>query len=69
MRLRGMDQAEAGSENNVQSHLDYMPEVHDALNDALGCAGLGYGSGTVWSNDLVSTTQIYSIGNGFARVA
>lgn len=65
MRLRGMDQAEAGSENNVQSHLDYMPEVHDALNDAL----LGYGSGTVWSNDLVSTTQIYSIGNGFARVA
>lgn len=32
------------------------------------CAGLGYGSGTPWSNDLVSTTNIDSIGNGFARV-
>ena len=32
------------------------------------CIGLGYGSGTPWSNDMVSTTQIDSIGNGFARV-
>ena len=36
MRLRVMDQAEAGDQNDVQSRLDYMcPEVHDALNDAL----------------------------------
>lgn len=60
MRLRGMDQAEAGDQNNVQSRLDHMcPEVHDALNDALRWSWLRIGYGLVERSGFNNTQNLF----------
>ena len=60
MRLRGMDQAEAGDQNNVQSRLDHMcPEVHDALNDASRSSWLRIRYGLVERSGFNNTQNLF----------